>query len=711
VTVKRKTLTGARRCPECRKPFRERGNSRFCHACRTEKAEAGLAWCIVEEKWKPTSEFYIESRSGRPSSKCRSCARIQLAEVRERHNKERADARGRGGYPERTVQRMLKAFRETNNLAYAARTTGMNINTARRYRDAAQAEGKLDDPELPPDPKPYDDLDDDAQQGVDDPAFFSSHFLGINLFPWQVEVIWTLYKLYLSGAEEYVILNVAPRTGKTKVVTFVFVLWVMVRERALGEEPTVHLGHKTEPKAKWYLHEIRREVTTNWKLVRAYGRFRPNDPMARWSRDQIDVEPLETTILRQKEPTVSVGSYEKGELSGGYKLIIWDDLIDRENALSENARNTLLEWWEQEAESRIERDDERNRGGLMVLSNARYSPEDLSYTLAHQRDPDEEEDGEPKPLYRRIKYKAHYDENCDGDHRGPYPDGCLLAPARLSWGRLRRQQVKNPGRYELVYQQEDTDPVGFLAQREWFEGGIDTFGVKRPGCFVDVPFGRIPPGLGMPLVSAVSVDPSASMWWSVVHFLGFPDGRHLAYRAVRKPLHAPDLLYREATGEYTGVLEEFYQASKGTVPIRYVIVEARSQQKWIMQYPFFREWAMSRGIALMAHDTNRINKADPDRGVEMLKHLYRDARVLIPSGGYEERFFAEAWRKEACAWPEGSTSDIVMSHWFFLYNLQNLLAVESEETGTDSEPPPEWAEEMLKAPDWARDMLSGMPGR
>src|SRR5439155_575730 len=71
--------------------------------------------------------------------------------------------------------------------------------------------------------------------------------------------------------------------------------------------------------------------------------------------------------------------------------------------------------------------------------------------------------------------------------------------------------------------------------------------------------------------------------------------------------------------------------------------------------------------------TNRANKADPDRGVEMCFPLYRDQMVDLPYSGYEERMYSDAFKKEAVAWPEGDSTDLVMHHWFLEIRLDDLL--------------------------------------
>lgn len=586
----------------------------------------------------------------------------------------------------------------------AARRLGISPSTAEKWlREMGLGPGKLAE-ELPGDPVPYAKLSEEARRGLEDFAFFRRRFLGREHHPpWASICANKLLELYYSPAEEYVVVNAPPGVGKSTLITHDFVVWLVTRERALGHEPRVLVGHRAWAKSTWYVKRLRHTFQHNRELVLAYGRFRPNEQQAPWSTEELLVEPLDWEALKEKEPTISAGSYDASLLSGRFRVVIWDDLIDKTNSATAEAREKLVAWNDNEAESRLE------PGGLYVISNARYGPEDLSATVCQQVDPDDidPETGQPRPLYKRIRFPAHDETRCNGkEHTGPWPDGCLLDPARISWARLRRFRAKDEGRYLLVWQQEDTDPTGFLAQRAWFEGGTDDRGAVVPGCFDhDRRFGQLawPLDRQPPIASVVTVDPSSSHFWAIVHFLCYPDRIHVVHRAARRTMRAPDLLYIDELdpGGFTGLLEEWWQAAYAEgVPFTYLIVEHNASQRWLAQYPFFQRWASTRGVTLVPHTTTK-NAVDPDRGVEMLRPVYQYAKVRIPYEGFEERQVADTWRKEACAWPEGQTKDLVMAHWFLVHRLDMIVQAETiRDLPERSEGLPGWAERGL--PGWAR---------
>ena len=528
-------------------------------------------------------------------------------------------------------------------------------------------------------PIAYDELKQEAKTYLKDFAKFREHVLGrTNNPPWAVRTAEMLLELYHSEADEYAVVNVAPGLGKSTLITHDFVCWAVTLERAMGKEPTILLGHKTSAKAVWYVKRLRQTFTLNRRLIELYGRFQPDAKrMAPWSTEQLLVEPLDWAGLGEKEPTISAGSYDSDVLSGRYGLVVWDDLIDKGNSSNAEQRAELVRKWQQELETRL------NQGGLLILSNARYGPEDLSWFVAQQTDPENfDEQGLERPLYHRIRFKVHDETKCrqgENPHTGPWPNGCLLDPEMANFARIHRARIQHEGRFELVWQQEDSDAVGFLAQRAWFEGGPDRDGAIAPGCFdLSLRFGQVMsrPDHERPALSIVTVDPGTARYWAIQHFLVFADKTHQLYRAKRAVMQAPELLYEDSQTEgYTGVLEDWWRASadEGT-PFSLLVVEENNAQRWLRQYPFFQRWCGSRGVAMIPHNTGSKNKPDPERGVEMNSMVYRHGRLVLPYGGYEERLIADQYRKEACSWPEGSTDDLVIGHWFLTHRLEQLLA-------------------------------------
>ena len=70
------------------------------------------------------------------------------------------------------------------------------------------------------------------------------------------------------------------------------------------------------------------------------------------------------------------------------------------------------------------------------------------------------------------------------------------------------------------------------------------------------------------------------------------------------------------------------------------------------------------------HVTHR-NKADPDYGVETLSVLFREGRVRIPWGNAASRIEFKPLADELLRYPDGTTTDLVMSTWFSVLAVNN----------------------------------------
>jgi hypothetical protein len=592
------------------------------------------------------------------------------------------------------------------NYLAAGKRAGVSATTASRWAHMIRLSGATAGTQNT-DPIPWDKLTPEARGYLEDFASFREHVLGRTWNPpWAVMCATELLELYHSEDDEYVVVNLAPGLGKSTLITHDFIVWVVALERAKGLEPTILLGHRAWAKSSWYVKRCRATFSNNKRLISLYGRFQPLSKLAAWSTEELLVEPLDWADLGEKEPTITAGAYDAAILSSRHSIVIYDDLIDKTNSSTPDQREKLVEWWQKEAETRM------NQGGLVVLSNARYGPEDLSWFVCTQTDPDDiDAEGSERPLYHQIRFKVHDESRCDGqEHSGPWPDGCLLDPQRANYKRIHRAKVQSEGRFDLVWQQEDTDPAGFLARRVWFEGGEDVDGARLPGCFDETLMFASRYRKELPALSIVTVDPGTSKFWAIEHFLVWPDGVHQLYRAERKVMQAPELLNQDVEdgGAYTGILEDFWQASHDEgVAFTMLVIEGNNAQRWLNQYPFFQRWCMVRGVALIPHNTNRSNKADPERGIEMIGPIYHHGRLRLPYMGFAERQIADQWRKEACSWPEGQTDDLLHGHWFLTTRMEQLLvgASVADSSPAEDQGPPAWARNRT-APKWATKRVS-----
>jgi hypothetical protein len=401
-----------------------------------------------------------------------------------------------------------------------------------------------------------------------------------------------------------------------------------------------------------------------------------------------------------------------GFLGGRYDVVVWDDLVDKKSHRTAEARETLINMWETEAETRLE------PGGLLILQGQRMRSDDLyRYALDLKAgDPDDYGPDQERPQkYHHIIYRAHFEDVCKGDRVSvetgervvhPYVDedgflkgggkdklnpdhakdgtpwrpdgtgGCLLDPVRLDWRSLQTIRANRAERYLVMYQQEDTDPANALVHPVWVSGGLGDDGIEYPGCWDrDRDLAQLPRGLSGQLVSVATADPSPTRFWSIQWWIYHPDSeQRFLMDLVRQQMDAPDFLdYDFNAGAFVGVMQEWQERSKRLgLPITHWVFEANAAQRFVLQYDHAKRWQRKHGVDLIPHQTH-ANKSDPEFGVQTIAPHWRWGRVRLPgkSGGMG-RVAAMKLVDEVTRWPDGATDDCVMASWFFEYQLPNI---------------------------------------
>lgn len=643
--------------------------------------------------------------------------------------------------PARDVALFWQARNSGMSLADAARVAGIHKNTASKWEakqkaaiaanDLAQLEEKivgssrsggarkqlqqdlLEASNLPP-VIPDDRLCEEAKRGLVDFDFFRKYYLGRVPSPWQVDAAYKIVELLESEDKEHLVVNVAPGAGKSTLFHDVAV-WCIVRNRGIR----VLYGSISLNLAKMYSRRIRETlerpvpIQPDPELVRKglamnaegclavdYGRFKPTDKGALWRAEEFIVEQQTQSGLDNKEPTVRAYGFDSEFIGHRADLVLFDDVASPENAKESTARDRLLERWDSMAEARVD------PGGLIAVIGQRLGSGDLyAYCLSKEtfEDTDEDYDGtditdktdlkEPVRIkkYKHLKYKAYYDELDTGPTSRkkfslPWPDGPLLDPYRLSWKDLSFIKHSTPNKFKVVYQQEDIDMSNTLIDRVWATGGMGTDGVLYPGCIDNERMpGYIPEGLSHPVISIASVDPSPTQFWAIEWWIYQPE-TNLRYLVdlERRKLNAEELLgYNVATGEYSGVMEEWQERSERMgYPISHWIVEINAAQRFLLAHDFVRRWQAMNEVNVVPHTTSR-NKLDESLGVEaLLPPLWRSGSVRLPSmrGNWKTLSIVD----EMCAWTRDKKhgTDTVMAHWFAELHMPDLVSPKA--------PPRQW---------------------
>lgn len=559
-------------------------------------------------------------------------------------------------------------------------------------------------------PIPLDRLCPEAQRGLEDIGYFSLRYFGLVLMPWQIEATQKIVALQASPDEEYAVINCPPGSGKSTFFTLVLPAWLTCRDRTIRGL----VGSASHSTAKWYLGRLRsafarttpvqakpREiklgiaVDAETTLLADYGVFKPATE-ERWASDAFSVAQHNDVALSEKEHTWMAFGRSSTFLGARVDFQIWDDVYDPAQLRTIEARELMREWWTGNVETRLE------PGGLLILQGQRKDAADI-YRFALDKkqfsDDDLDEDDTGAAMYHHIRFQAHYDDLCTGDHTNPkpYPDGCLLYPKRLSYRKLMRIKGNDNATFEIEYQQQDTAPSDVLVDKIWVSGGTDSTGAIRWGCWDnDRACNTLPKNLKGPLFSIATIDPSPKRFWGIQHYVVAPNdnGQVFLMDLLRAKLRGSDVLdWVHEEGEFVGVMEDWQTRSERLgFPITDWIIEANAAQSWFYADDKGRRWVQRHNVNIHEHVTGG-KKNDPDYGVYMLREPWRSGRIRIPGLG-NSRLTSLQLVDEVTRYPHGGTDDQVMAQWFLFAHLADLAVKPDENTRLSR---PSWATEIPDA--------------
>jgi len=628
------------------------------------------------------------------------------------------------------IEKFYRHRREGYSIKASAEKAGFSESSAKGILRTGKADhstpgsrperfaGEHDDSIGPP--KTEDQLSPEAKRALTDFGYFRSRYFGRRSTPWQEIAANQLVEKLESEEEEYVVVNCPPGGGKTTIFSHDFPAWLTVRDRTmrglLGSHGKIiseglvgnlrdSLGRRNPVQARLYDKQRGWAFDAETTLSKDFGALRPQAGEL-WRRSMFTVAQHGETPTAEKESTWVAFSYEAKFLGWRVNFINWDDLVTPAMLRNQDAVDALYEWYDDEAETRLE------PGGLLVLVGQRLRVNDvyryaLDKRLTFELGGDDEDFDDPTggiQKYTQIIYKAHYEEKCEGDHgrkAQPWPDGCLLDPVRIGWQRLRGAQ--EGGNYNTVWQQEDTDPTKALVRKVWVHGGRDIDGVDYLGCWDnDRAIGQLPEVIppGSYTVRYMTVDPSPTKFWSVQDWLYVlppaatdnMTGYRYLINVKKGKMGANEFLQPTEDGQgLEGLAEDWVQWSKEQGhPITYLIMERNAAQRWAMQYRFFQDWANTRNVSVIEHDTTR-NKADPKLGIyATLPSAYKFGRIRLPGDRpTQSRLAVLPLVQEVTLYPDSTTDDAVMAQWFGEYHLQDIVGSNTK-IGTMYPDMPSW---------------------
>jgi hypothetical protein len=591
-----------------------------------------------------------------------------------------------------------------------AKANGLNQTKAARLASIGISSAKKRDSQSPdrgnyikaaraardqPDPRREKELPPEALRALSDFNYFQRRYLGRIGLPWQEDAAKRIVELLETPDKEYCVINLAPGAGKSSLFTYAIPLWLTCRDRAIRGL----VGSATARLASQYTALIRRAleatlpmladdedkikgiaVDAQATLSEDFGRFKPVDHES-WTKDAFIVQQLDGSSITSKEPTWTAVGRDQEFIGGRYDFCIWDDLVTSNRLRTLEMIEKDRDWWDTYAERRLE------PGGLLILQGQRMGANDL-YRYALDMEVVEIEDdagddtegislrdyeGSPRK-YHHIIYKAHYEELCLGKetHKQsapPYPEGCLLSPRRITWREISGMSKNRPDIFAQVYQQEDVSPDAVLVDPAWINGTGN-----HVGCW-DRERSRLeyPTGLAGPSFSVVAVDPSPTRYWGITWWLyNQPSDQWFLIDLEKRGMDAPDFLdWSQNSNSYTGLMNEWQETSRAIgIPITHWIIERNGAQRYLYAYDFTKRWMSRNSVEIIPHDTHR-NKTSEEFGVQMIAPNFKFGRVRLPGKG-PSRGYSMKLVDEVTRYPQSSTTDLTMSCWFAMLQMQYL---------------------------------------
>lgn len=268
---------------------------------------------------------------------------------------------------------------------------------------------------------------------------------------WHIESLCDLMECVSNGDIQNVIINVPPRTSKSRIANAMFVPWLWTRKPGMRVISASH-GYDLSTK---FSRESRMILTSDWFQVRWGARFKLIGATDNEIRND----------MNGMRKITSTGGSITG--TGGH-ILIADDLLDAKNAYSDIEREKANQWYMNVFSNRIDGDPTKGRrivimqrlhdmdltGKLLDLGNYQhvclpmeYDPNRKSRVFFRDRDT-----GRKKLLFEDVRTQK----------------GQLLHPERWPHSILEAERNKGSFYWASQYQQDPVPEGGGLVKLDWF---------------------------------------------------------------------------------------------------------------------------------------------------------------------------------------------------------------------------------------------------
>ena len=280
-------------------------------------------------------------------------------------------------------------------------------------------------------------------------AFIHRSFLELNaqtqfLSSWHIEMLAAKLEEVRRGSCKRLIVNVPPRQLKSHAISIAFPAWV------LGHNPAKQILSVTY--AQDLSDNLARRSRTLMTSPFYEGLFD-----TRLSKGREAVSDYETTDGGYRLST-SIG----GVLTGrGADIIIVDDALKADDALSDHRRRSVNEWYDNTLRSRL---NSQENGAIIIVMQRLHADDLVAHVQEHEW---WDVLSFPAVAEQDETYNFLTPYGCKRIHR---KNGEALQPALVSLSTLQSQRrAMTEYNFAAQYQQNPQPPSGIIVKREWLK--------------------------------------------------------------------------------------------------------------------------------------------------------------------------------------------------------------------------------------------------
>lgn len=462
---------------------------------------------------------------------------------------------------------------------------------------------------------------------LDDPALFI-----VTYFPDKIRKLkdFHLRLIQNATAKSRALILYPAGHGKTTLVSTLLPIWAVCR----NPDIRIAIIAKNTTDGESIMRAIQSEFVDNEALVRDFGPFKSDEEGKAWSLSRIDVA---GRTRRDRSSTIAMfGSSSRDVLGYRTDWSICDDVVTGDNSLTPDSRQKMRNWFDLAVETGPEF-PERSR---LTVVGTRFHPNDLYGDLLELVNEGVE-----------IYATQHEDAIVDEEKR------LTLWPEVWPWKALMKKKViTGTLNFNKRYRNIAVDPSRMVFKEEYVKGG--TIG--------NVVYQGV-------LDKQYRIGDYADNWKRAGGFDPAIGGSKHAKFCAHVTLAAGSCKHHERCywvidlerdqwtlpQQVELILQKHRQYGLMTSQ-----VEANSYQAGLLEAIERKMRETDVAYKIEPHYTNRVNKPDPELGVQSMAPWIERGAFHIPWGDAHSQRRMQQLVDELVMYPDSRTTDTVMALWF-----------------------------------------------